>query len=229
VNHDAPHSYRVARAAVPPPLTGEWSSAAWSAAAPLDIAHFHPRSSEHRPRTQARLLHDTEGLHVIFRVQDRWVRAVSARFQDPVWADSCVELFVRPRADRGYFNFEMSCGGVLLLYYIEDPTRTADGFVKFTKVEEKHLEGFRVYHSLPQRVEPEIADPVDWVVQYFLPFTLFAPYLGSAPPAAGSTWRANLFKCADECSHPHWASWAPIGEELNFHQPDRFGELVFAP
>ena len=39
----------------------------------------------------------------------------------------------------------------------------------------------------------------------------------------------NFFKCADDSSHPHWASWAPIGEALNFHQPQYFAPLRFAP
>jgi hypothetical protein len=152
---------------------------------------------------------------------------VSRRFQDSVWKDSCVELFARPRQDRGYFNFEMSCGGVLLLYYIEDPARTADGSVKYARVERRHLRGLKVFHSLPRRVEPELPGPLDWQVEYRVPFGLFAAYLGAPPPTAGSCWRGNLFKCAEACSRPHWASWSPIGEELNFHQPERFGELSF--
>jgi len=53
----------------------------------------------------------------------------------------------------------MNCGGTLLLYYIEDPTRTPDGFVKYTKVEERHLAEMKVYHSLPKTVDPEITSP----------------------------------------------------------------------
>jgi hypothetical protein len=219
--------YRVRRTAKPPGFVGAWSASPWVEAPPLPIARFHPRSSDHRPRTQARLLFDDRFLYVIFRVEDRYVRAASTRFQGPVWADSCVELFVRPREEQGYFNFEMNCGGTLLLYYIEDPTRTADGFVKYFKVEEGHLTGMRVFHSLPKIVEPEITAPLTWIVEYGVPFTLFSAYLGSTVRVAGTSWRANLYKCADESSHPHWASWAPIGGELNFHQPDRFGLLEF--
>jgi hypothetical protein len=222
-------SYTLRRARRTPELRGLWPEGSWAEVPALEVAHFHPKSSDHRPHTQAKLQFDDRYLYVHFRVQDRYVRAVSRRFQDPVWADSCVELFARPREDRGYFNFEMSCGGVLLLYYIEDPARTTDGFVKYTKVDKEHLRGFKVYHSLPRRVDPEMPDPLDWSVEYRIPLGLFAAYLGSPPPTAGATWRGNLFKCAEACSHPHWASWAPIGEELNFHQPERFGELSFEP
>jgi hypothetical protein len=220
-------SYTICRARSRPELRGLWTGNSWGQVPSLEVAHFHASSTEHHPRTQAKLQFDASCLYVHFRVQDRFVRAVSRRFQDPVWADSCVELFVRPRQDRGYFNFEMSCGGVLLLYYIEDPTRTEGGFVKYRRVERRHLRGLKVFHTLPRRVEPELAGPVDWAVEYRVPFGLFAAYLGSSPATAGAAWRGNLYKCADGCSHPHWASWAPIGEELNFHQPERFGELSF--
>jgi hypothetical protein len=220
-------SYTILRTRSRPELRGLWSGRSWGEVPVLEVSHFHPSSTEHRPRTQARLQFDRSFLYVHFRVQDRYVRAVSRRFQDPVWKDSCVELFVRPRQDRGYFNFEMSCGGVLLLYYIEDPTPTANGFRKYRRLEKRHLRGLKVFHTLPRRVEPELPGPVDWAVEYRVPFELFAAYLGSPPATAGTSWRGNLYKCADACSHPHWACWAPIGEELNFHQPERFGELRF--
>jgi hypothetical protein len=218
---------RVWRAARRPPLQGEAAEEPWDRAEVVVVSHFHPAGSDHRPRTEARVLFDEEALYVQFQVQDRYVRAVARGFQGPVCEDSCVELFVQPLPGRGYFNFEMNCGGTLLLYYIEDPRRTAEGFARYRPVEERHLAGMGVYHSLPRRVEPEIATPVQWTVQYSVPLRLFEPYLGQSVHPAGSTWRGNFYKCADKTSHPHWGAWSPIGEELNFHQPERFGELVF--
>jgi hypothetical protein len=42
----------------------------------------------------------------------------------------------------------------------------------------------------------------------------------------GQSWRGNFFKCAEEISHPHWASWSPV-DELNFHLPRCFGTIHF--
>jgi len=42
---------------------------------------------------------------------------------DEVWKDSCVEFFIQPRPDAGYFNLEMNAGGAHLCCYIEDPAR----------------------------------------------------------------------------------------------------------
>ena len=48
---------------------------AWAAAETLELAHFRPEGSDHRPRTRARLLHTGDGLCGIFRVEDRYVRS----------------------------------------------------------------------------------------------------------------------------------------------------------
>jgi hypothetical protein len=53
------------------------------------------------------------------------------------------------------------------------------------------------------------------------------PHVGAIGSLSGRGFAANFFKCADHSSHPHWASWSPIGEELNFHQPQTFGLLRF--
>ena len=57
---------------------------------------------------------------------------------------------------------------------------------------------------------------------------LLVKYAGPLPGMQDQTWRANFYKCGDATSHPHWASWNPIGEKLSFHKPEYFGEIVFA-
>ena len=53
---------------------------------------------------------------MIFRVEDRYVRAVSKNYHDSVCKDSCAEFFFTPGTDisAGYFNVEINCGGVML-------------------------------------------------------------------------------------------------------------------
>jgi hypothetical protein len=223
---EAGHGIR--RTLQPPEFDGNWSGGVWADATPLEIRHFHPASSEHRPNTRAKLLFDDNHLYVMFRVQDCYVRAVAEGFQGRVWEDSCAEAFLQPRPDRGYFNFEMNCGGTLRLSYIEDPRRTPGGFARFTPVAAEQVAGMRVYHSLPSRVDPEIREPVRWHLEYSIPLALFEVYLGERPRPGGERWRGNFYKCGDKTSHPHWASWSPIGEELNFHCPEHFGVLEFA-
>lgn len=200
-----------------------WDSERWQGAAVLDVSSFHERSTEHRPMTQARMAWDDAGVYGIFRVEDRFVRAASVGRQIRVCGDSCVEWFVQPTGSEGHFNFEFNCGGSLLTRYnvLQRAERTL--------IAEQWLDQMQIAASMPKRVEPEISEPTTWTLAFFVPFGLFGAYLGDdfAVPQRGDVWRANWFKCGDDTSHPHWGSWAPIGETLNFHQPDRFGEMAF--
>jgi hypothetical protein len=215
------------RLAGAPPFHQEWTDPAWDKAETLEIQHFRPEGSDHRPRASARVLHDANGLYGIFRVQDRYVRCVRTQYHDPVWKDSCVEFFAQPRPNRGYFNFEFNCGGAFLCSYITDPERTPEGFKAFVKVPAERGQTIRVRSSLPQRVEQEITAPVVWTLRFFIPLALFEHYLGPLGTLPGQVWRGNFFKCAEENSHPHWGSWSPV-DEFNFHRPSCFGALRFA-
>jgi len=220
--------YTVYAAVGAAPLDSPCESPVWQQAEEARIDQFHAASSSHRPDTRARLLYDAANLYLCFRVEDCHVVAKYTQFQDPVWRDSCVEFFVQPRPSGGYFNFEMNCGGALLSCYIEDPTRTPDGFVKFTRLAPAHREQIRITHSLPSTVMPEQPGPLVWQIGCQIPLAVLEDFTGPLGPLAGQSWRGNFYKCADDSSHPHWASWAPIGEVLNFHQPPCFAPLRFA-
>ena len=227
---DMKPTYSVRRAPERPALQGRWDEPAWRTADILGVDHFMAEhGSDHRPITLAKVTYTDDGLFVFFKVSDRYVVCRHTTFQSQVYKDSCAEFFVQPKPDKGYFNFEMNCGGALLVTYIEDSTRTPTGFKKFTKLPPETDALVQRYHSLPQQMEPEQVGPVEWSLEYFIPFSFFERYVGALGPLQGQTWRANFFKCADESSHPHWASWAPLDADFagGFHRPDKFGMLRF--
>ncbi|MEX0885373.1 MAG: carbohydrate-binding family 9-like protein [Phycisphaeraceae bacterium] len=207
------------------PVPGEWDDATWGGVKPLTVGEFHRRSSDHQPLVQAKVLYDDAALYVFFRVEDRYVLSKRTELHDMVCKDSCVEFFVRPREDAGYFNVEINAGGTMLLYYCASWGGKDDRDRRPVEPERAAL--VEIHPSLPRTVEPEITEPVTWTLQYRLPLALFEPELGPLGPLAGQRWTANFYKCADESSHPHWASWSSVGERLSFHQPDRFGVIEF--
>ena len=219
------HTYTVKRIATPPALDGDFTTGVWAGAEEGRVAWFRPESSDHRPDVRFRLLHDDASIYVRFEVQDRFVRSVQTTYQGAVCADSCVEFFVQPRVDRGYFNFEVNAGGALLLFYIEDATRVPGGFAKYQQVPMAWGRKVQIWHSLPAVVEPEIAGPVTWNIGYRVPTALLEAYVGPLGSMSGQIWRANFYKCGDQTSHPHWASWSPL-TALNFHLPECFGKLA---
>ncbi len=204
--------------------------AASSAAAgeSLRIDQFRPEGSDHRPRAVATVTYDQVGLRVVFVVADRYVRCVHSEPQSAVCMDSCVEFFVRPRPDRGYFNFEANCGGALLAFYITDWRRLGAErkLAGFSPLMAEEIAQIQISASLPGRVEPEIIEPVEWRLEMFIPFKVLAKYVGPLGDLPGQCWRANFYKCGGDTSHPHWAAWNPVSE-LNFHVPAEFGELKF--
>lgn len=218
--------YLIRKTATAPPLDEGWDGEYWRTAETLEVANFLPEGSDHRPRTRARVLYDDQGIHGLFHVLDRYVRCVHTNFQDQVSRDSCVEFFVLPKQDKGYFNFEFNCGGALLCYYIEDCERTEDGFKKRAQLSEEDGALVRIHHSLPERIEEEIEEETEWTLGFFIPFALLEKYAGQLGKPAGQTWRANFYKCGSGTSHPHYAAWSPV-DEVNFHLPRCFGEIVF--
>lgn len=200
----------------------------WNFASPAPLNHFHPRSSDHRPRTVARLMYGPTDLFLRFDVDDCYVLSRHQNYQDNVCKDSCVEFFVQPRRGLGHLNFEINCGGTMLLSYIEDPIRVEQGSPRSQKVPETLGQTVQIVHTMPRRIETEISDPVQWSIFCRIPLKVLETYVGALGSLKGQQWRGNFYKCADHSSHPHWGSWAPQGTVLNFHQTAFFGDLCFA-
>jgi hypothetical protein len=220
--------YAVEKTATPPELKGNWNGVLWSRAVPLDIVHFRPEGSDHRPLTQARLLYNDTAVYGIFKVADRYVRCVTTEYQGQVCNDSCVEMFVQPKAGKGYFNLEFNCGGTMLCHYKTDPALGVGTARERMVLAEAELRQIQVYHSLPAVIPTEIEGPVEWFLEFALPLEVLERHVGPLGPLAGREWRGNFYKCADATSHPHWGSWSPV-DERNFHLPRCFGILRFNP
>jgi hypothetical protein len=217
--------YTVAMTRQPVEAGAGWDSPAWRTVVPLDVHNAMGEPPAHRPRVQARLQYDARFLHVIFRVEDRWIRCVATEYQGEVWKDSCVEFFFTPGADpgEGYFNLEVNCGGTALF------THRLDRETRVVPVSPAHGRELCIAHTLPSLVEPEQQGPVTWQVSYRIPWRMLEAYAPVAAPGPGVQWRANFYKCADGCSHPHWLTWAPVLlPQPDFHQKSFFGTLVFA-
>jgi hypothetical protein len=219
-------TYSIHFAEQPPELQGLWDGPAWEGVPSLEVTNFRPEGSDHRPVTRCKLLYDSERLYGLFKVHDRFVRAVQTTFQSEVYRDSCVEVFLQPKVDRGYFNFEFNCGGTLLASYVTDPARVdgrVRGAIPLSPDESRRI---AVYHSMPQVVEPEITELTTWNLEFSIPFGVLGTCVGPIGDPEREAWRGNIYKCADDTSHPHWAAWSPVST-FNFHSPTDFGTLRF--
>jgi hypothetical protein len=226
--HMSDYRHTIPRTAFPPEPGGHWNGPAWGETPFLDIGYFRPEGTSHQPYVRCKMLYDDGHLYGLFLVEDRYVRCAHTGFQAPVYEDSCVELFVQPKTDKGYFNFEFNCGGALLASYVTDPTRIGGRVVEASPLSMEEAEQVAIYSSLPSIVEPEMVDEVTWLLAFSIPFALLESYVGSLGKVAGQEWRGNLYKSGNSTSHPHWGSWARLSDR-NFHAPWDFGALQFAP
>lgn len=214
-------SYLVKKANGPVDISAEWDSPVWANAVTQKLEVVFDTSSCHHPITEVKLTYDEQGIYGLFRVQDRYIRAVQEKDQGQVCTDSCVEFFVHPAGEEKYFNFEMNCGGTMLLYHIIDCRAQ-----KYDEIPQADLDTIRRFHTLPKIVDPEITEPTTWRLGFEIPMSFFAKYTKIDPKLSGQVWHCNFTKCGDSTSHPHWLSWVQLSK-LDFHLPKEFGELIF--
>lgn len=218
-------TYHVKRAHGPLTIDGNWDKPEWKNAPVAELTHYMGDKPDHFPRTQAKVLYDDKALYVIFRVEDRYVRAVAGQHDDPVCLDSCAEFFFVPGMDlsKGYFNMEMNCGGTMLFHFQVIPRKDS------VAIGNDDLNRIEIAHNMPKTVNPEISAPTTWVIEYRLPLDILPKYRKDiTKPGPGVTWRANFFKCADNSSHPHWLTWSKVERPRpDFHVPECFGTLQF--
>ena len=202
----------------------------WARSAEGTVGRVAAAHSLFFPDMRFRVLWDETCLYVRMALRDRWVRSVVTAPQGPVHTDSCCEFFVQPAGARGYFNFETNAGGCLHVCFVTDPRRLPGGALAAeTPVPAAWLDRLEIHHSLPRVVDPELAAPTDWCVCYAIPLEMLEECAGTpCRPAPGAVWRGNFQCCGDATSHPRFCHWADLGPgEPNFHQPDKFGELLF--
>jgi len=217
-------TYLVKQASETPSFKAEWESKQWKKIKSVTLKNYMGEKPSHFPETSVKLQYDNENIYVIFKVMDKYVKAVEKNTNGKICLDSCVEFFFSPGpdTDRGYFNFEANCKGVFLFEYHTDGGKI-NAFVK-----PEDYKQVKIVHSLERNVEQEILEPVEWSLEYSIPISVLNKYMKVEKPGPGVTWRANFYKCADKTSHPHWLTWAPVNyPKPKFHLPEYFGRIEF--
>ena len=215
--------YIVKKAAAPVALDAPWESAQWQNANEVHITTLYgDKEPDFIPEVRIRMLYDDQRVCGLFQVKDQYVVARAKANQEQVCQDSCVEFFVKPLNAERYFNFEINCGGTILLYHIDDIHAK-----RFDLVPEEDLAKIERFHTLPQIIEEEITEPVTWYLGFAVPIEFFQRYSGIDPELSGQAWRANFTKCADKCSHPCWLTWQKLVPPGGYHVPDQFGTIIF--
>lgn len=168
---------------------------------------------QHSVSAKAQLCYDHTALYVRLEAVEENIRAVHKGLLDPVCEDSCLEFFFSPMAgDSRYFNIEVNPNGAIYL-----------GFGR-------NVQGLQRIVAENPAIAPAITFTENgWTAEYAIPYDFIRLFFPEFAPTAGSSIRANCYKCGDETETPHWLCWAPIPEGTDtFHCPQHFGTMYFA-
>jgi hypothetical protein len=167
-----------------------------------------------RQKTWCKLLWDDNFLYAAFRCEDDYINAKLTGYNDEIYNEEVVEIFLDDDCDRKtYIELEVSPLNTLLHYSMQN---NLDGHkIAFARVEKVIVSA--VQGNREERV---------WTVEMAIPLSEFitAPNI---PPRAGDKWLMNLYRIDRPEDHSdEYSAWQPTGK-VNFHMPERFGELIF--
>lgn len=177
-----------------------------------------PSQFPYSPKVAFNIHHDGDNLYIKFDVEEKYTKAEITEDNGAVWTDSCVEFFIS-FDDRGYYNFEVSCIGKMLLAFRKEkpsPTYAMQDIMTMVK---------RV-SSLGNTTFAEKTGDNKWTLEVTIPKEAFFQHTFTTLNGIEAT--ANFYKCGDDLTEPHFLSWNPISAPSpNFHLPACFGAIKF--
>lgn len=174
--------------------------------------------SDYVPEVTFRMAHNGHDLFLHFRVRESYVKATIRKDNDTTCQDSCVELFLA-LDDTGYYNFEFNCIGKLLFAF---QTSRQDA----EKASPVILPSIRRFSTMGNTNFEEIQADTIWELTICIPATAF--FRHRIENWSGKRARANLYKCGDKLSHPHYLSWQVVDTARpDFHVPRCFKDIYF--
>lgn len=171
----------------------------------------------YKPQVAFAISYGDSGIFVKFYVDEKYVRAVYSEPNEPVYKDSCVELFISFGDEREYYNFEFNCAGTCLLGFGEERAN-------------REMSSAELIRSIAfqSTIKPATIKEayIGWELTVSIPFSAFQYHEISS--MKGKKCRANFYKCGDDLPEPHYLAWSNIiAEDPDFHQPEFFGTVDF--
>lgn len=201
-----------------------WSKAEWQALTPrgAPAGGDGPRGGDRPHLTRFKVLCSSTGLYVLMDGEDRTLTATFKEDFLDLWTEYVFEFFLWPdERSPVYFEYEISPLG------FELPILVPNFGGQFYGWRPWHYEGARkTQKAIAVRGGPATtgADITGWSAEVFVPYDLLKP-LQNVPPKSGTKWRANVYRMDYDGGRTLSWNWAPV--RGTFHQPDKFGTLVF--
>lgn len=170
------------------------------------------------PMTAVDVAYCDRGLVFRFTSYGKGLRCQFTEDGSDVYKDSCVEIFMQRPNDEKYYNFEFNCCGVCDASYRQSRSVSTP----FSEAQYMKLER---HSSIHREVFDDPYNMRCFTVTCLIPYSLIGIDCIEQLP---EFIKFNFYRCGDETSIPHFASWMPIdSDEPNFHLPQFFKPLYF--
>ncbi|MBQ8764115.1 MAG: hypothetical protein IJZ07_08425 [Clostridia bacterium] len=158
-----------------------------------------------------------DGIHAVLWSFEEDVLCSCTKRDDPVYTDSCLELFLMPiEGDNRYINFEVNKNGVYL-----SQIGTCRGDRVFIK-------SLTCLEPIIKTMEITENGKTAWGCEITLPERLISELYGTDFNIGESTVKGNFYKCAELSKNPHFGTFFPVNtQKPDFHRPEFFGEIKF--
>ena len=216
--------YKVVKLDRPMKIDANWDKEQWKKVESIRIEKHMGELPKFQPVVESKMMYDDKNVYVIFRVKDRFVQSTVQEYNGSVSENSCVEFFFSPDSSYPlrYFNLEINAGGTPLIFYISKPWND------YKELETEDISKIEIAHSLPKKVDPEITEPVTWIIECRVPLKVLEKYSKVTKPGPGVTWKGNFYKTGSKTSNPNYMTWSFVDHPTpNFHLPQYFGTLKF--
>ena len=171
----------------------------------------------YKPAFSFRMAHTSQSLIIEYRVREASIASVAGRDNGRVWEDSCCEFFSQLPGDDFYYNMECNCTGRLLIGC--GPVREGRQLAAASV-----LNKVQRWSSLGSDDIALVEGDFSWNMVLIIPKDAW--FQSNVQSFDGMKMKANIYKCGDKLSQPHFLSWNKIDIETpDFHRPDFFGEM----
>ncbi len=173
----------------------------------------------YKPDVEFVMAYGQKEIYLKFYVREEYTKAEKYETNQMVCEDSCVELFISPSDDGIYYNLEFNPIGIALM-------GCGTGRHDSKRVDAAVVNNIRHLASMGDKPFSEISGDNIWTLTVAIPFETF--FRHNIESVKGKSFRANLYKCGDKLTTPHYVTWNPVGSEKpDFHRPEYFGEIKF--
>lgn len=167
-----------------------------------------------RLETEVKVGWSEDFLYFSFKCQDDFIKATMTKYNDKLYEEDVVEVFIDDNND--------------LLNYVEievNPLNAALHYLVYNTLYSEKLFYAKVERTIVSATHFDIISGI-WNTEISIPMKEFFTAKNN-PPLPGDKWHVNFYRIdRPENNEDEYSAWSPTGE-INFHMPEKFGELIF--